>query len=115
LGVVGAGALLDRLPSHESCDHQTIREFRSPNGTRTAIVIRTNCHATTPFVTSVAVQNDGEAFDLLRDRLFVVKDDNDIEVVWNGNFAMTIVHDKPSLIYTQVVVWRGEQISYRQR
>jgi len=98
-----------------SCDDRVIREFPSPNGRRVAQVVRTNCGATTPFVSSVAIKDNEEELDLKHDRLFSVKGENDIEVIWDGNSAPTIVYDKPELIYTQVIVWRTGRISYRQR
>jgi hypothetical protein len=103
------------FPRYPSCDDRVIREFPSPNGRSVALVLRTNCGATTPFVSSVAIKVFGE-LDLKRDTLFSIKGEgNDIEVIWDGNFAPTIVYDKPELIYTQVTVWRTERISYRQR
>ena len=97
------------------CDDSVIREFPSPNGRRVAQVLRTNCGATTPFVSSVAIKEGGEELDLKHDGLFSVKGENDIEVIWDGNSAPTLVYDKPELIYKQVIVWRTGRISYRQR
>ena len=99
-----------------SCNDRVIREFPSPNGRAVAQVLRTNCGATTPFVSSVAIKNLGEELDLKREMLFSVEGDgDDIEVIRDGNSDPTIVYDKPELIYKQVIVWRTEKISYRQR
>ena len=98
-----------------SCDDSVIREFPSPNGRRVAQVLTTNCGATTPFVSSVAIKEGGEELDLKHDALFSAKGVNDIEVIWDSNSDPTIVYDKPELIYKQVIVWRTGRISYRQR
>jgi hypothetical protein len=92
-----------------------MREFPSPNGRGMALVVRTNCGATTPFVSSVGIKNGGEELDLKHEMLFSIKGENDIEVIWDSNSHPTIVYDKPELIYKQVIVWRTERISYRQR
>ncbi len=102
-----------------------MREFPSPNGKRVGLVMRINCGATTPFVTSVRIRSDGaENFNLDGDVLFSIKGENNVEIVWrNSPFldvahaepALTVVYDKPSSIYRQAIVWGTERISYRER
>ena len=108
-------ALWMNFSGYANCENKITREFQSPNGRRTAIVMRINCGATTPFVTSVAVRNEGEKFDISRDQMFAVKGENDIEIIWEDNSHFTIVHGPAELIYRKIVIWRTERISYRER
>lgn len=106
-------AMYSGFPHYANCDHRIVREFPSPNGKRVALVIGANCGTTT--LSSVAVKNEGQKFDFAVERIFSVKGENNIEVIWGGDGAFTIVYDTPGLIYTQVIVWRAERISYRER
>jgi hypothetical protein len=104
-----------------SCGHKIVREYPSPNGHRVAMVILTNCGATTPFVSSVAMKYSGEKFDLdknfflEKDFFFSVKGLNDIQVHWNDNSDLTIIFERPELIYRQAIVWRTDRISYQEK
>ncbi len=104
-----------------SCGYDVVREYPSPNKQATAVVIHSGCMLT-PFVSSVALKIDGEDFrfdkwgvDKWDSYLFAVKNKNDIEVLWDSNDALTIVHARPDLIYRRVVVWRTMPISYREK
>src|SRR5262249_45651474 len=70
LAATAVVAISVSLSSYPSCDHQTVREFPSPNRNRAAIVFLTNCGATTPFVSSVAVRNAGETLNIETDHFF---------------------------------------------
>jgi len=107
-------AIFFAFPPVITCDQKVVREFPSPRGWGKAVVMRVNCHATTPFVTTVALVRAGEAIDLDKHAIFSVRGDDDIEVLWDGG-TMTIVHDKPSQIYRKAAVWMGQPISYRER
>ncbi len=103
---------------HVHCEYKTMREFPSPNGRQVALVIREACGgATNPFVTSVAIKDAGEdfRFDGTDDRLFAVKSEIAMEIVWDGNSALTIAYMRSELIYRQLVVWRTMPISYREK
>jgi hypothetical protein len=81
-----------------------------------AVVILSGCMLT-PYVSSVAIKLDGEdfRFDKRDNYLFDVRNKNDIEVLWDSDDALTIVHARPDLIYRKVVVWRTMPISYREK
>lgn len=119
LGMVTGAALIAivmyymNVAPTDLCDHKTIKEFSSPNNKRVAAVVLSNCGATTPFVTSVEVKNIGEKQDI--DYLFSVKGKNDMEVVWNDGASFTIVYQRPTRVYRQVLVWRTERIGYREK
>jgi hypothetical protein len=68
-------------------------------------------------VTSVAIKIDGHPFNLEKhdDYLFLAHSEIDIEVIWDGNYALAIVYEKPYRIYRQLVVWRTMPISYREK
>jgi hypothetical protein len=87
--------------------------------------MRTNCGATTPFVSSVGIRGKKDDVDFDRDIFFSIKGDgNDIELIWrdssvldvNHEFpAMTVVYGKAPSIYRQAIVWGMERIAYRER
>ena len=104
----------DFVSRSDQCDTQVINEFPSPNGRRRAMLILSNCGATTPFVSSI-VLDPTEDIGVPRDRVFSVKDKNNMEVVWDASGDITIVYDTPPLIYTQTTIWRTRRISYRER
>jgi hypothetical protein len=60
------------------CIREVIREFPARWGNAVAIVFLTNCGATAPYTTSVAIKIAGESFNFNdNDRyLFIVKDKN---------------------------------------
>jgi hypothetical protein len=99
-----------------SCGYDVVREYPSPNKRAMAVVILSGCMLT-PFVSSVAIKLDGEdfRFDKRDNYLFDVRNKNDIEVLWDSDDALTIVHARPDLIYRKVVVWRTMPISYREK
>jgi hypothetical protein len=99
-----------------SCVYKIVGGFPSPNKRATAIVILSSCMLA-PDVSSVALKLDGEDFRFNKwdNYLFDVKRKNEIEVLWNSNDALTIVHAPPDLIYRKVVVWRTMEISYREK
>jgi hypothetical protein len=93
-----------------------VREFPSPNKRQTALIILSAC-LMTPYASSVAIKTEGEdfRFDKWDNYLFDVKNKNDIEVSWDSNDGLTIVHAHPDLIYRKVAVWRTMPISYREK
>jgi hypothetical protein len=110
---------------YSHCDQKVVREFPSPNGRSVGLVIRTNCGATTPFVASAGIRPNGKDLDFDRDIFFSIKGDgNDVELIWRDSHildvvhefpALTVVYDKPTLIYRQAIVWGMERIAYRER
>ena len=112
--MVTAKYIVDRVDAPVQCDHKTVKEFPSPNARRIAALVVTNCGATTPFVSEVQVKNlDGPPEGI--DYFFAVRGIIDMEILWDDNFAFTIVYDHPETIYRQVLVWRSAQIKYRER
>jgi hypothetical protein len=111
------------LVDKPNCVNQIVREFPSPNKEVTAIVVLSSCMLA-PDATSVAIKGAGERFyfDHYDSYLFIVKDNNNIEVEWNravtgiiNTPGITIIYDRPSQINRQVVVDRMEPISYIER
>lgn len=108
-------------PLTNPCEHEIMGQFSSPDRRRTAVVVLTNCGATTPFVSSILIKSAEEDFKIKRNNnFFVVKGQNDIEVIWDGNSALTVVYERPSLtysdkIYRQEKMWQGLHISYQEK
>lgn len=103
-----------------NCEEQLLSQYPSPDGNRTALVALHACGATVPYYTSVTIKGRGENLRPADDFVFSVKGKNNIQVVWeevwNPNRPhYTIVYDRPDRIERQITVWRGEQISYRER
>jgi hypothetical protein len=100
IGITSAAIPIIRwVDEADSCVYDIVREFPSPNKRATAIVIISACMLT-PYASSVAIKLDGEdfRFDRWDNYLFDVRDRNDIEVLWDSNDALTIVHAQPDMI-----------------
>ena len=109
------------------CGYEILREAPSPDNTRKAVVVVSNCGATTPFVTLVYLIRYDETFDSQtsdskkNDFFFSVKGRNDIDIVWNENYyhynavLFKVIYQKPETIYRQAVVWRTDRFEYEPR
>ena len=122
---VVVGTIFAWRPSakYSNCDHKILREFRSSNGRSVAVVMKTNCGATTPFTVAAGIRKEAH-FDFDRDIFFSIRGNENIEIVWRDSPMLdvthtepilTVVYDKPDLIYRQAIVWNTERISYRER
>jgi hypothetical protein len=115
LGIVGR-FMAGEFP--RPCVNEIKQEFPSPNGRSVAIVVLARCDATQPNATSVAVKRAGEKFDFdnYDAYLFIVRDENKIEVSWDKDkYGITILHERPTRINRKVVVDRMMPISYREK
>lgn len=108
-----------------SCSYELVGRFPSPYRRLTALVVVANCGATTPFVTTVGVGST-DAFDIRAESYFFkVKGWNDSKVIWDGNDSLTVIYERPDLmypgstnselIYRQDKMWRDLRISYREK
>jgi hypothetical protein len=115
LGIVGR-FMAGEFP--KPCVNEVLQEIPSPNGRSVAMVVLARCDATQPNATSVAVKRAGEnfVFENYDAYLFIVRDENKIEVPWdNDKYGITIVYERPTRINRQVVVDRMMSISYREK
>jgi hypothetical protein len=108
---------VDEFRPFGPCIYDVLREFPSPGGREVALVTRVSCGGVTnPFLTSVAIKTEDEAFDFdKRDDLFLAHSQIDIEAIWESNSALTIAYEKPYRVYRQLVVWRTMPITYREK
>jgi hypothetical protein len=115
LGIVGR-FMAGEFP--KPCVNKVLQEFPSPNARSVAIVVLASCDATQPNATSVAVKGADEKFnfDNYDAYLFIVRDENKIEVLWDSDkYGITILHERPTRINRQVVVDRMMPIFYREK
>jgi hypothetical protein len=105
---------VDDVPSLAgNCIDKTVKEFPSPTKEHVALVVLTNCGATSSFVTSIEVRffgrkrSDG-------DYLFSVVGQNDMEVVWNDHH-ITVAYERPTQIIRQTLIWYRQRMEYREK
>src|SRR5260221_14370143 len=80
--LVLAGFSADRIPLMGRCKQEVTARFPSADNARTALVVVTDCGATTDFNTTVAIRDagDGDYVRLGSDYVFSVKGLNNIQV-----------------------------------
>jgi len=108
----------------DPCGREVLDEARDPDGERTAIAYRTDCGATTPFVTSIGFRSMAKPVSLQDvEPFFSMKGSHSVDLLWEKksfldgkpNPLTVVVHTESEEIYRQATVWDRVPIWYVDR
>lgn len=104
---------------HDSCRYSMVKTVRSPNSPIEAVLVRSGCGATTPFVMQVHLRDSNKKIDYNHDSFFSVVADNGVDVEWvrgeNSIAELSIGYSLSQRVVRKAVVWDGIKIRYAER
>ncbi len=102
------------LSAATACAPECEREIRqtamSPGGSHVATVFVENCHATSPFVTTVSIRPAEKELDP-DDYVFAAKGSVGVAVAWVSDDAI-VIHTDATEVFRRTDRWRGVSVRY---